>query len=276
MTDLPDPLDELASAHLDGATTEEEAARIAADPELQARVEELRVARDALQTAVAPVDPARRDAAVAAALAAFHEADATDRPATARVTSLADVASRRRSPGLALRVLGAAAVLVLVALLVPLLAGEGGDDAETADASREDADLEETAGDAFDDGSEAPAQPESGTASEAAGGTDAPTTTRAALYDLVGPLGSFEDVDALAAAITREQGALLETTEGVSDLGCVQPRDAAFSSSRVVIAADAIVAGEPVEVVVATEEDGARRMTVLRADSCTVLATRDL
>ena len=47
MTD-PHDLDELASAHLDGATSPEEAALVDADPALQARVEELRAVRDAV------------------------------------------------------------------------------------------------------------------------------------------------------------------------------------------------------------------------------------
>jgi hypothetical protein len=275
MTDLPDPLDELASAHLDGATTPEEAARIAADPALQARVEELREARDAVRAAaVAPVDAAQRNAAVAAALAAFHEADATHPSATAPVTSLAEVAARRRTPGLALRVLGAAAVLVLVALLVPLLAGQDDDAAETADRASEE--LGDSVADAADDGS-APAQPEGDSESEASGGADAPTTTFGATSDRLGYLGSFEDIDALAAAVASGELALQPTaSEDASSLPCVEARQAAFDSSRVVLAAGAAVAGEPVEVAVLNGEDGARTMTVLRADSCTLLGTRDL
>ena len=75
---MTDPtFDELASAHLDGATTPEEAARVAADPALQARVEELRRIRDAVAE-VPSVDPARRDAAIAAALAAFADDGSAD------------------------------------------------------------------------------------------------------------------------------------------------------------------------------------------------------
>ena len=272
MTDLPDPLDELASAHLDGATTPEEAARIAADPALQARVEELRLARDALHGAVTAVDPAQRDAAVAAALAAFHEADAPPPQAAGRVTSLAEIAARRRTPGLALRILGAAAVLVLVALLVPLLAGPGDDDAETADRASDE--LQETAGDAADGGS-APAQPDG--ESEAAGGADATTTTGSATFSLAAPLGSFEDVDALAAALTDDQTALRDDSDDAGAPRCVEAPEAAYNSrAAAVVAADATVAGDRVEVVVVTDADGARTMTVWRADTCALIATRDL
>ena len=70
---MTDPfLDELASAHLDGVTTPEEAARVAADPALQARVEALRRVRAAVSEAP-PADPVARDAAIAAALTAFGE-----------------------------------------------------------------------------------------------------------------------------------------------------------------------------------------------------------
>ena len=64
MTDH-DPLDDLASAHLDGVTTPEEAARVAADPELVARVEALRAVRAAVASSPA-ADPDRREQAIAA------------------------------------------------------------------------------------------------------------------------------------------------------------------------------------------------------------------
>ena len=80
---MTDPfLDELASAHLDGATTPEEAARIAADPSLQARVEALRQVRAALGE-VPPADPVAREAGIAAALEAFAEATPTERSGAA-------------------------------------------------------------------------------------------------------------------------------------------------------------------------------------------------
>ena len=126
MTD-PHDFDELASAHLDGATSPEEAALVAADPALQARVEELRAVRDALARGCPPVDADRRDAAIAAALAAFDEDAEPERP-TAPVTAAR--AAARLSPT-AVRVLergrGRRAPR---ALLVPLLASidDGGDD----------------------------------------------------------------------------------------------------------------------------------------------------
>lgn len=80
MTDAPlPPDDEIVSAHLDGAATAEEAARVDADPALRARAAEL--ARVAAAVA-APVEvPATvREAALAAALDAF------DRPLVGETT----------------------------------------------------------------------------------------------------------------------------------------------------------------------------------------------
>ena len=121
MTDSHD-FDEIASAHLDGATSPEEAALVAGDPALQARVEALRAVREAMRDEPA-VDAARRDAAIAAAIAALDEdADAAPGMGTAPIVPLA---SRRRLSPTAVRVLGAAAVFVLLALLVPLLRNLG-------------------------------------------------------------------------------------------------------------------------------------------------------
>src|SRR5690606_33055735 len=129
---IPDP-DELASAVLDGAATPEEAALVAADPALTARVEALRAARDRLRSAeAAPVDPERREIAIAAALAAFDElerGDAGREPVVAPVP----LAARRR-PGSVPRVwryVAIAAAIVAGVLVVPLIGGlDGGDEAD--------------------------------------------------------------------------------------------------------------------------------------------------
>lgn len=180
-------LDELASAHLDGQTSAEEASRVTGDPALVARVEQLRQARAAVRTPDLPPDPGRREAAIAAALlAAGHE------PLTApvpQVDDLAVVRARRSSARRWLPLAGVAAAIALAALLIPRL----GDDAGPSDtlASRSDA-VEQGAGDrdgASDDGRaadssataeagatlEAPADPGADTgggAADAGAGTD--------------------------------------------------------------------------------------------------------
>ncbi|MET0902255.1 MAG: hypothetical protein ABWZ52_03355, partial [Acidimicrobiales bacterium] len=115
MTD-PHELDDLASAHLDGATTAEEAARVAADPVLRARVEELRAVRDALAQ-VPPVDAAVRDQAIATALSALDEDDGPVAP----VAPVTELTARRRGRSRSVaRAVSAAAVVVLLAVLVPV------------------------------------------------------------------------------------------------------------------------------------------------------------
>ena len=74
--DTFDPRDELASAHLDGATTPTEAEEVAGDPELAARVEGFAATREAVRTGDLPIDEERRETAIAAALAAFDVQDA--------------------------------------------------------------------------------------------------------------------------------------------------------------------------------------------------------
>ncbi|HEV8115309.1 MAG TPA: hypothetical protein VGP53_03655, partial [Acidimicrobiales bacterium] len=133
----PDPLlDELASAHLDGTASPEEVARVAGDPALQARVDELRAVRAAVG-AIPVVDPRRRDAAITAALAVYDEQPEGPKVRTPPVTSLAAVAARRRTAPVARRLVGVAAAIVLLALLVPLVAGLGerSDDDQAAETS---------------------------------------------------------------------------------------------------------------------------------------------
>ena len=141
-----DPLDELASNHLDGRTTAAEAARIAGDAELQARVDAMAAVRDALRAPV-HVDDLDRDRAIAAALSAFDDDGAVAPP----VADLREVAARRRLPSRTMRVVGIAAAAVALALAVPVLSAlDGGDadeEASSADeAAEEAASAEEASG----------------------------------------------------------------------------------------------------------------------------------
>jgi hypothetical protein len=273
MTDhhLPDPdaddLDALASAHLDGATSAEEAARVAGDPALQARVEELRAVREAV-AALPPVDTARREVAIAAALAAFAEdgAAASASPPLAPVTSLATVTARRRpSPTRVMRVVGAAAAVVLLAALVPLLGKLGGSDDDAA-STAEDAGA---VADTIDGG-----------APMAEGGAAMPTSTTAASVELA--LGRFDDLADLVAALEEPPHAVLDApgTESAGDAGadarCAVDRETAASGSGQVTAATATVADEPVIVLLLTDADGARSVRVLDAATCSVLLAREL
>jgi hypothetical protein len=257
MTD-PADLDDLASAHLDGHTSPEEAARVAADPELQARVEELRAVRAALHE-LPPVDPARREAAISAALAAFDE----DR-APGEVTVLTP---RRRLSPRALGALGAAAAIVVLALLAPRLTdGDGSDDeAASFDATGDVA--EEAAGPL----AEASTTTIAPTAGATGGGTDAFRAPS---------LGTFDDLDALAGAVATAaaSGDLEEraAAEDASDGGAAGRSAPCQAVTPSTVVGTAVVAGEAVEVYVDTADDGTRTMTVVARDTCELLDERPL
>jgi hypothetical protein len=257
MTD-PHELDDLASAHLDGATTAEEAARVAADPALRARVEQLRAVREALAH-VPPVDAGVRDQAIATALSALDEGD---RP-VAPVAPVTELASRRR--GLSrrmVRAIGAAAVVLLVALLVPVLSrGHDQDDNETAspDTTGNEADADEgTASEAEE------LAPEAAAGGDAAGDLSARST-----------LGAFGDLDALATALAT--GELLDRAADpdTSFSGDSGPRCGPTPDGRTIVSY-AVVAGAPVEVYLRADPDGTKVMTVFARGSCERLDEREL
>jgi hypothetical protein len=258
MTDMTDPNDdEIASAHLDGATTAEERARVDGDPELQARVAALGAVRGAVHEPV-PVDPAARDAAIAAALAAFDaEGAAAEASSGATVTP---IAPRRSLSPAALKVVGAAAVLALLALLVPRLAGSGDDDQASFEA----------AGDAMSDAG-----------GEDHAGSGEPDQESAGLSTTSAPaaLGTYDSLDQLLDAL-EDGGARLAPAEGGAavanpqayDLsGCRQ--DPVPSSAEL---AGAVVGGQRVVVALVRGEDALVRVLVLDAATCELLADRDL
>lgn len=284
MTDPADPrppsddLDDLVSAHLDGATTPDEAALVEADPAAQARLVELRRVRDAVRTPP-PVDGAAREAAVAAALAAFDldEGDERDR---APVTSLAEVAARRSAAPRALRLVGIAAAVLLLAALVPLLAQLGTDDQDdlagsSAEAFSESADATRVDGqdDAGDAAAGATAPP------EAAGGEDAADAE--AFSDLAGldDLGTFADLDDLLAAV-RDQPTAPTTTgavapDPVTELRAAAPCSADLLDGSVaeppITVRRAMLAGRPVLVVVSGPVT-TRTISVIAEDPCELVA----
>jgi hypothetical protein len=192
MTDPNDPLDELASAHLDGLTTAAEAARIDADPDLTARVEAMRAVRAQLRDLRPPVDEGRREAAIAAALAAF------DDPELAEVTPL------RRRHATRLRVIGAVAAVALLALLIPTVTrlGEQGPDDDLASEIQEDHG-DSGAGAERDSTFGAMESAPENDASDQATALEAPyasTTTAGAMAALV-TLGTFADEASLLTAV---------------------------------------------------------------------------
>lgn len=265
---IPDP-DELASAVLDGAATPEEAALVAADPALTARVEALRAARDRLRSAeAAPVDPERREIAIAAALAAFDElerGDAGREPVVAPVP----LAARRR-PGSVPRVwryVAIAAAIVAGVLVVPLIGGlDGGDEEDLEDFASEMPERTTTM-DASADGS------------EAAGVGDAaldepmvaPDPAEESAPALGGPrlvphLGAFEDVAALELAVVeatgQPSGGSATDDQGQAAPACEEPI-VPVEDGAVVLELGATLVDAEVTVLVLERPDGSRTVRVL-------------
>jgi hypothetical protein len=268
MTDHDDPLhplDELASAHLDGLTTPAEAARVDADPDLAARVARLAATRDAVRSPDAGSDPARRDEAIAAALDAF-DAAGEEGPASAGTAVSPSVTSLTARPAharRALRLVGIAAAVALLALAVPLLGRlDTGSDDDTATSS-----FEET-GAALDDS----------TAADAAGGdVGAAASTTVATGSRATDLGSFAALPDLAAAVragvgskaaAMESSPMAATTD--STVACEpEQRDAGSSTAYVALAE---LDGQPVVVLVRDEPDGTRTMVVLDRQDCSTIS----
>lgn len=274
-----DPLDDLASAHLDGQTTPTEAAQVAGDAALAARVAELATVRVALQSDGPPVDEARREASIAAALAAFEEdrADAAGPAAGATgVTPIAVAAARRRASRRTVQVIGAVAVAVLLAIAVPLLGGLGADP---------DAPSEEVATSALEESAQ-DLDERDGAGDAAAGALDAPMADPLAAATARVDLGTFEDLDALEAALLTYVGAPLAATTDDQATPTTAARSAESGvpstcsdtpgSGTRVLTGTATLQGRPVLVFVDEGTDGHRTLTVVDAADCSTISTRQL
>ena len=140
----------LASAYLDGELTDEERLVAEADPAVMAEVEQLRALRAGLTDVEPPSDHAR-EAAIGAAMAAFHEQivpAATPEPVVDRDTETTVVPMWRRFANP--QWLGtAAAALVLVVGVGVIATRTGGDDDDSFDSAT-DAVADEPADDGGD------------------------------------------------------------------------------------------------------------------------------
>lgn len=266
-----DPLDELASAHLDGETTPEEAARIDSSADLTGRVARLAAARQSLQErGSGDVDPERREQAILAALAAFDDERRTAAP-DERDAPIPLVAPARRSPSRrTLQLVGIAAAVVLLALAVPLLGGlDSGSEDDTASSE-----LDATS---KDDGSAGDTLAAGGQSLESA-----PPQDSAAESDL----GAFDDVDDLSAAVRAAldapspaassavgEDASAKTADGRAFRDVCVPDDGGDGGTEV-YRAGAALDGRAVLVVVRTDGEGHRTMTVLDREDCSVITAR--
>jgi hypothetical protein len=275
MTDAPlppDAADELVSAYLDGEADAAERARVEADPDLQARVEVLARVRAAVQSPV-PVDPARREAALTAAL------DAATRPggvlAGGTERTVVALAPRRWSvPSPRWRYLAVAAAVAVAALAVPLLSQLGDSDDEADRASVALDDQAETFGSAGGEALDATEREEAApTADDAAGGAASSPAFAA------GELGAFDDLDGLAGAARKRVDASTAPTtttgatgaEGVTSTTLAGPCAGQLdlpADTEVLLDATATLGGEPVVVVVHRAPGADPQLVVARLDGC--------
>lgn len=160
MTERSPSDDELLSSFIDGELTGDDATRLdgrlAAEPALRARLDDLRAAASLAATPVAPLDRATGDSLIAGALAASATSPAVTDLGAARATR------QRRWGG---RVAAVAATVLLVGVAIPVLsnvsdsdddtAGDSGD--ASADMATDDAGADDGGGDdmADDDSFEA-------------------------------------------------------------------------------------------------------------------------
>ncbi len=300
----PASRDDLASALLDGLLTGDEAAAARRRPDVVARAAEMDAARSAVRAVPSP-DPAARDRAVAAALAAFDDeaipAGAGGPPAATASPSgeqgvAADLDARRRAHARARgrgapRWLGAAAAvaaaLVGVAGLVAV-SSDGGSDDEASQSSAS-SDERTSSGGAGDDAGQSAGDSAEAPLADAEAGSGADTDAgRSASYE-AGDLGAFpseqallDRVDSLLAAdgdgaqvapnATSPPPADVEALAALCPDGTPPPLDDPASAVR--LHGRALVDGRDVEVWVVDTVDGRR---VLALDTaCAVVVDRPL
>lgn len=262
MTDHHDPLDDLASAHLDGERDLPEST----DRDLRLRIERLVSAREALRGAEAPIDPERREQAIAAALAAFDEAPFDEAPFDEAPSEgdrvVTPLRSGRRRPLRLVEMAGIAAAVVALALVVPLLG-------RLDSGSNED--LVAPTAEPTDGAASGDRSPSKMALDSAAPGTS--------------DLGAFSDVDALTdavrarlattttAAASSDEAASMSAPAGGS-AGPACPDERASGGSEV-FAASATLGGRPVLVIV-QEDPAGRRLVVLASDDCSTISSQRL
>jgi hypothetical protein len=256
MTERDPRLDELVSAHLDGESSAEEAARVTEDPELRDRLERFAAVRDAVRDVPAPVDAAR-DATVGRVLAALD--------APERVATISPVRPRRIA---ASRLLAVAAAFLAVAFLgaaVGMLSRGGGGDDDGSSVARTMAE---------DSGSDAAGGSAGGSAT--ADEPKAPQEGMSAYLADPAELGSFPDLEALrrradelATPSANDSGPAPPTpTTAASAESAEAPRTAAGCALPAGPRWVADLDGRLVVVVV-----DAATITVVDAADCTTVAT---
>jgi len=246
-------IDELASAYLVDAVTDEERARVHADPALRSRVEELRRVRDALRgSVVEPPLADARDSAIARALAVSPVVDLQKERAER---------ARRR-----VRVASIAAAAILVVGVVGVLLRSASHDGSTKASTA------------------AAASSSASSSSAAAAEASSPLFTT-----VTHELGTYADRDALVAAVENaSSGPAAATPAAGAANDAATPRAAEPTASGRCAAStpadavsqyfsdSAVLAGAPVQVDVFVLHDGSRRLVVTAVGTCTLVFTQTL
>ena len=273
MTEPFRPDDDLVSAVLDGEATEDERARVAADPVLAARLAEFAAAADQVAALVAPRAAADRDRAITAAVAERQRRD--------------DVVVAMRGPHRrhSQHILAVAAAVLVVLLAAGFLIAQVGDDTGSGN---------DTAASGSDDSaSDAESASDTVAAAGDAEDGDAAAFEDTATYDL-GAVANDEAVrNALVAAgavnqstLSADDGgsdAVTGTTvaslpeaapvPGGSDDCQIRLEEADPSLDGRLVKASATFAGDRAVVYVFGTADGGRQVTVVTADTCVTLAS---
>jgi hypothetical protein len=232
--------DELASAYLDGEASDADAARIEADPSMQARVNELRAVTEALDANVAPADEFLRRRQIGAALEAFDElagpglasgpkgGDPVDPVGPAAPVDLADRRHQRAQDGQPSgrsgmpQWLGVAAVLLLIVGGIGLLTQLGGADDESFETASDSAELdtEDGASDTVADDSTAEAAGAAQAVQPGAGDEAGTEATRAA-SDSEADTGEDEEGLDEDQAAADDEGTSSESTSAATSTTAV-------------------------------------------------------
>lgn len=244
--------DELASAYLDDAVSDEERARVEADPALRTRVEELRRARDAVRgSRVEPAPTAERDAAIARAIAASPTVDLRAERARRRVR------------------------IASIAAAVILLVGAGGLLLRSASQS------------SSTKSSTAAASLPSSSASNAAEAANSlavvPSNSGAAYADRDALVAALQSTLRYAQSTTAQSSAAAgAAADNAAPRAADSSAPTACSTSPPEAGAHDVytervtLAGAPVQVDVFVLADGSRRVVVTSVDTCTLVFTQPL
>jgi hypothetical protein len=268
--DALDPRDELASAHLDGATTPDEAAQVAGDEDLEARVAAFAASREAVRAVGGPVDEARREAAIAAALDAFEGAPAGVVPITAR---------RRGLPQRWLPAVGMAAAALVLALLIPLLTRDDGSDEDTVAGPERTTTLAPFAAGSGGGAAEDSARSELAAPGESGAAIAAAPPALAADLGPHADLGSLADAAraTLASPPTTVPGTPAPTAEPGAEACLAGLRVAAADAGgTIVLEATAVLDDRPVVAAATRQPDGTLVLDVVALDGCAPIASVDL